>query len=108
MVYLTVLHSIFLIVKSRKSYTFESCNYGKYPLIRNSIFHLTPKNVSYSTRLSGNEDQCFLYEGYKVIALHMSIQCLIKHKAEQNMTKSAECLLKTVRLVQFLFLLTFR
>ena len=34
----------------------------KFPLITNSIFHLRPENVSYNTRLSGNEGQCFLYE----------------------------------------------
>ena len=39
-------------------------------------FHLIPKNVSYNTRLSGNEGQCFLYEGHKLIACHMSLHCL--------------------------------
>ena len=28
-------------------------------------------------RLSGNEGQYFLYEGFKLIAFHMSLQCLI-------------------------------
>ena len=46
--------------------------YSNIPHIRNSIFHLRPKNVSSNTRLSGNEDQCFLYEGCKLIAFHMS------------------------------------
>ena len=39
-------------------------------------FSLRPKNVSYNTRLSGNEGQCFLHEGSKLIAFHMSLQCL--------------------------------
>ena len=51
--------------------------YSNIPHIRNSIFHLRPKNVSYNTRLSGNEGQCFLYEGCKLITFHMSLQCLI-------------------------------
>ena len=38
-----------------------SAEYNKFPLIRNSIFHLRPKNVSYNTRLNGNEGQRFLY-----------------------------------------------
>ena len=46
-------------------------NYSNIPHIRNSIFHLRPKNVSYNTRLSGNEGQCFLYKGCKLIAFHM-------------------------------------
>ena len=29
--------------------------YSNYPHIRNSIFHLRPKNVFYNMRLSGNE-----------------------------------------------------
>ena len=49
--------------------------YSNIPHIRNSIFHLRPKNVSHIMRLSGNEGQCFLYEGCKLIAFHMS--CLI-------------------------------
>ena len=51
-------------------------HYSNYPLIRNSIFYLRPKNVSYNTRLSGNDGKCFLYEGRKLIAFHMSLQCL--------------------------------
>ena len=31
-------------------------------------FHLRPKNVSYKTRLRGNEGQCFLYKDRKFIA----------------------------------------
>ena len=50
--------------------------YSNYPLIRNSICHLRPENVSYNTRLSGNEGQCFLHEGRNLIAFHLSLQCL--------------------------------
>ena len=60
-------------------------NYSKFPLIRNRIFHLRPKTVSYNTRLGGKERQCFLYEGRKLIAFHMSLQYLrtnIRHKAK--------------------------
>ena len=32
--------------------------YSNIPHIRNSIFRLRPKNVSYNMRLSGNEGQC--------------------------------------------------
>ena len=32
-----------------------------------SSFHLRPKNVSYNTRLSGNEGQCFCYT--KVVSI---------------------------------------
>ena len=46
--------------------------YSNIPHIKNSIFHLRPKSVSNNTRLSGNEGQCFLYEGCKLIAFHMS------------------------------------
>ena len=53
-----------------------SKQYSKFQLIRNNIFHLRPKNVSYNVRLSGNEGECVLYEGYKLIAFHMSLQCL--------------------------------
>ena len=42
--------------------------------IRNSIFYLRPKNVSYHKRLSGNKGQCFLYKGCKLIAFHVSLQ----------------------------------
>ena len=56
---------------------FTSLKYSNIPHIRNSIFHLRPKEVSYNTRLSGNKCQCFLYEGCKLIAFHMSLQCLI-------------------------------
>ena len=52
-------------------------DYSNISHIRNSIFYLRPKNVSYSTRVSGNEGQCFLYEGCKLITFHMSLQCLI-------------------------------
>ena len=46
---------------------------SKLALIRNSIFHLRPKN---NTRLCGNEGKCFLYEGRKLIAFRISLQCL--------------------------------
>ena len=66
-------------------------NYSNYPHIRNSIFHLRPKHVSYNTRLSGNKGQCFLYKGRNLIAFHMSLQCLStftydtgQHKMSQN------------------------
>ena len=51
--------------------------YSNIPHIRNSIFHLRPKNVSYNMRLSGNEGQYFLHEGCKLTPFHMSLQCLI-------------------------------
>ena len=73
-----------------------SKQYSKFQLIRNSIFHLRSKNVCYNTRLSGNEGQCFLCEGYKVSvsytrAIHVSLQCL----------SAIICSLKTVTLTQF-------
>ena len=40
---------------------FPYLSYSNYPHIRNSIFHLRPKNVSYNMKLSGNEGQCFLH-----------------------------------------------
>ena len=46
--------------------------YSNCPHIRNSVFHLRPKNVSYNTRIGGNEGQCFLYEGPKLVAFHIS------------------------------------
>ena len=44
-------------------YTTLSEHTLKFALIRNSIFHLRPKNVSHNMRLSGNKGQYFLYEG---------------------------------------------
>ena len=49
--------------------------YGNIPHTRNSIFYFRPKNVSYNTSVSGNEGQCFLYKGCKLIAFHISSQC---------------------------------
>ena len=54
-------------------------------MIRNSIFHLRPENVSHNMRLNGNKGQYFLYEGRKLIAyvltmFEYSIQ--IRHKAK--------------------------
>ena len=49
----------------------EVSHYSNIPHIRNSIFHLIPKNVFYTTRPSGYEGQCSLYEGCKLIAFHM-------------------------------------
>ena len=42
-----------------------------------AFFILDPKNVSYNTRLNGNEGQCFLYEGCNLIAFHICLHCLI-------------------------------
>ena len=69
----TILYSITKRISKIYQLARECSN---YPHIRNSIFHLRPKNVSHNMRLSGNEGQCFLYEGHKLIALHMSLQCL--------------------------------
>ena len=49
-------------------------DYSDIPHIRNDTFHLRPKNVSSNMRLNGNEGQCFLYEGCKLIAVHVSLQ----------------------------------
>ena len=53
---------VVLIPKIKASTLYQFGLYSRYPLIKNSIFHLRPRNVSYHTRLSGNEGQCFLHE----------------------------------------------
>ena len=42
------------------------------PTYRKQHFHLRAKIVFYNTRLSGNEGQCFLYKGPKLIVFHVS------------------------------------
>ena len=59
-----------------------------------------------SCDLSGNEGQCFLYEGCKLIAFHMSLQCLIT-QAKYNVTKPPKFLASIKCFFIFLFLLAF-